>query len=75
MAKKIVKIVVDRQLCIGAAACLGVAPEAYELDDQNIAVLKNTWSELSDEILLASAQSCPTRAIFLFDQGGQQIYP
>ena len=75
MAKKIKRIEIKRDLCISAASCLGVAPEAYELDDENIAVLKDGWDSLPDDILLTSAESCPTKAIYLFDQQGKQIYP
>lgn len=75
MAKRIKRIEIKRDLCISAASCLGVAPEAYELDEENIAILKDGWKNLSDEILLDSAKSCPTKAIYLYDQEDNQIYP
>ena len=74
-ALSIIKIKVDRKLCIGAASCLGVAPEAYELDEENIAIIKDAWQELPDDILLASAQACPTKAIFLYNNENKQIFP
>lgn len=70
----IVKIVIDRELCISAASCLAVAPGVYELDDENIAVVTDPNS-VDDETLIASAQSCPTKAILLFDKEGNQVYP
>lgn len=75
MAEKVKKIEVDRELCIGAASCIGVAPEAYELDEENIAIVKNGWEKLSDETLIASAESCPTKAIFVYGENNEQIYP
>jgi len=75
MAEKVKKIEVDRELCIGAASCVGIAPEAFELDTENIAILKSDWQGLSDETLIAAAESCPTKAIFLYDGSGQQIFP
>ncbi len=75
MAEKVKKIEVDRELCIGAASCVGVAPEAYELDEENIAIVKNGWEVLSDETLIASAESCPTKAIFVYGENGEQIFP
>ena len=75
MAQRITKLEVDRELCIGAASCIGVAPEAYELDEENIAIVLDGWKELSDDVLIASAESCPTNAIFLYDAEGVQIYP
>ncbi|MDP1709304.1 MAG: ferredoxin, partial [Candidatus Komeilibacteria bacterium] len=38
---RIVKVVVDRALCIGAASCLAVAPDIFALDSENIAVVKS----------------------------------
>jgi len=88
--KKIAKITVDRNLCIGAASCLSAAAGVYELDEENKAVMllkggeKNSGPAekgnlendgIGDADLLASAQSCPTMAIILGDEQGNQIYP
>lgn len=73
--KKIHKIVVDRNACIGAATCMVIAPNAFELDDQNIAVVKPGAENESDDIILMAAQSCPTQAIILYDEEGNQIFP
>lgn len=85
---KIGKTVVDRNLCIGAASCLAVAPSLYELDGENKAILKlkadvkNSGpagradladAGLTDEVIINSAKSCPTRAIILSDEAGQPI--
>ncbi len=75
MAQKVKKIEVDRELCIGAASCIGVAPEAWELDEENIAILKKSWTDLDDDILIASAESCPTKAIFVYGENDEQIFP
>lgn len=74
MDKKIGKIVVDRDLCIGAASCVAVTPNVFELDDENKAVITNPKGATDEEILL-SAKSCPTHAILLFDDEGEQIFP
>ena len=71
---KIGKIIVDRNLCIGAASCIGVAPEVFELDSENKSVVYNEKG-VDDETILLAAQSCPTRAIIIFDEEGKQIYP
>lgn len=73
--KKVAKITVDRNACIGAATCIVVAPNAFELDEQNIAVIKPGATNLSDDMLLMAAQSCPTQAIKLYDESGNQIFP
>ena len=70
----IAKIVVDRSLCIGAASCIAVAPGVFKLDGENKAVVYNDKGT-DDETVLLAAQSCPTQAILLFDEDGNQIYP
>lgn len=88
--KKILKMVVNRELCIGAASCVVNAPGVYELDGENKAVImrkdgtKSSDSTeranladgtVDDDTLLAAAQSCPTKAIAIFDEDGKQVYP
>lgn len=83
------KIVVDRNLCIGAASCVIAAGSVFELDGESKAVMvlgdnkssgpteKSQLKDqaVTDETLLMAAQSCPTKAIFLYDEEGKQIYP
>ena len=71
---KIGKIIVDRNLCIGAASCIAVAPGVFELDSENKAVVYNDHGA-DDETILLAAKSCPTQAILLFDDEGNQIFP
>ncbi len=70
----IAKIVVDRSLCIGAASCIAVAPGVFTLDGENKAVVYNDKGA-DDETILLAAKSCPTQAILLFDEEGNQMYP
>ena len=71
---RIAKIVVDRSLCIGAASCIAVAPGVFKLDGENKAVVYNDKGA-DDETLMLAAKSCPTQAILLFDEEGNQIFP
>ena len=73
--RKVHKITVDRKACIGAATCIVVAPDAFELDDENIAIVKPEALDLNDDMLLMAAQSCPTAAIILYGENGNQIFP
>ena len=68
------KIVIDRDLCIGAASCIAVSGATYELDNENKAVVTGA-DAVDDETLMMSAESCPTKAIFLFDKSGKQVFP
>lgn len=68
------KIVVDRDLCIGAATCVTIATGTFAMDDENKAILVDLRGNEAETILMA-AESCPTKAIFLYDETGTQIYP
>ncbi|MEN9558371.1 MAG: hypothetical protein RL141_740 [Candidatus Parcubacteria bacterium] len=71
---KISRVEVDRDLCIGAAPCVTVAPGVFQLDDENKAYVVDQNGADAETILLA-AQSCPVQAIKVFDEDGNQIYP
>lgn len=66
---------IERNLCIGAATCVALAPKAWALDDEAKAIILDTASEETDESLLEAARSCPVLAIFITDDTGKQIYP
>lgn len=69
------KISVNRDKCIGAASCAAVAPATFELDDQEVAVVKDEPGDKPEKQLLA-AQSCPVGAISVTNQDtGQQLWP
>lgn len=71
---KITKIVVDRDLCIGAGPCVVLAPDVFQMDEENKAYVVDLNGADAETILMA-AESCPTKAIFLYDEDGQQVYP
>ncbi len=75
MDKKIHKVIVDRDLCIGAATCVIVAPKVFEIDAENKAIVLTGGELADDNLLLLAAQSCPTQAIFLYDKSGKQLFP
>jgi ferredoxin len=69
------KITIIRELCIGAGTCLIHAPNTFDLDNENIAILKNIEGE-SVPAIIAAAKSCPTLAIIVHDEDtGKQIWP
>jgi ferredoxin len=65
---------VDRDLCIGAAMCVSIAPEVFELDNKGLSHVVNPGAG-SDEQLREAAETCPAQAIVLEDEEGNQIYP
>jgi len=69
------KIRVIRNLCIGAASCVAVSPNVFQLDSENKAVIPDGAEDVPENILMA-AQSCPTKAIVVIDtETGQQVWP
>lgn len=83
------RIKVDPDLCIGAASCVTIAPETFQLNEENKAYVLDhgteptprTYervievSESEKENMILAAQSCPTLAIFIFDEEGKQLFP
>lgn len=72
--RRVARVEVDRDLCIGAASCIALAPETFELDAEGKAIVKDTAAH-TDEEIIAAAESCPTKAIALYDEDGNRIYP
>ena len=68
------KVKVDRDLCIGAANCVGIAPTVFQLDDEQRATVLDP-STVPEETLWEAAETCPTNAIILEDDEGKHLYP
>ncbi len=68
------RIEVKRDLCIGASSCIAVAPGVYELDDDMKAVVKDAAAQ-DAETIIESAKSCPTKAIYIYDDAGKLVFP
>lgn len=66
---------IDRNLCIGAATCVAIAPKAWELDNEAKAIILDTSDQETDETLLEAAKGCPVMAIIITDETGKQLYP
>jgi ferredoxin len=66
---------IDRNLCIGAATCIALAPKAWALDDEAKAIILDTAGDESDEALLEAAKGCPVMAITITDDTGKQLFP
>ncbi|MCH9649066.1 MAG: ferredoxin [Deltaproteobacteria bacterium] len=57
------KIVIDRDMCIGSGACVKIAPEALELDDQQIVSFRETPQEIDADRLRDACDVCPVDAL------------
>ncbi len=66
---------IDRLICVGFGDCIEATPDAFELDDEGIAVFRDSVGAVSAEELIASCDSCPVDALQVLDSEGVQIVP
>ena len=59
------RVSVRREACIGAAICVGLAPEVFELDlEEGKARVKDPYAA-KRELLEYAAEQCPSQAILI----------
>ena len=68
------KIIVDRNLCIGAAPCVAVAPGVFQLDPEGKAYVVDP-NGTDEETIKMAAEACPVLAILLYNDDGTPLYP
>ncbi len=62
------RVIVDRDRCEGNAVCLGIAPDIFELDDDDYAVVKLDPISPDQEALAEQAiAECPRAALLRQD--------
>ncbi len=66
---------VDRDLCIGAATCMAIAPHTFLLDSEAKAIILDTADQQGEQEVIDAAKSCPTAAIFIYNESGEKVYP
>jgi len=57
---------VDENICLGNGLCVDLAPQYFELDEDDLSVVKGSPSE--DDVLEA-IRACPTQAIYVVEDG------
>lgn len=58
------KVTINRDACIGCGVCVNICPAVFELDDENIAVVKvNPVPQEEEAAARDAAQSCAVEAI------------
>lgn len=81
------KVKVDRELCIGAASCVAVAPNTFDLDSEGKAVIKKkdgtqtsdfvAYEDINDNEtnIMNASRSCPVNAIIIVevDDAGNEV--
>ena len=68
------RLCIDRSLCVGFGDCVDVAPEAFQLDDENIVILVDP-DRVDRARLLRACDACPVDAITVWDADGKQLVP
>jgi ferredoxin len=62
------RVEVDRDRCEGNAVCVGIAPDLFDLDDEDYAVLKaDPVPEGQEDLAEQSVAECPRAAILRRD--------
>ncbi len=68
-----VEIEVDRGLCIGSGDCVDTAPDVFQLDQEDKAVVVDADGAPTDVVVEAAA-NCPVSAIRVIGPDGD-LYP
>ena len=68
------RVRIDREKCVSAGNCVVTAPTVFILDDEEKAALLEVQS-VDEDTLRVAAELCPTEAIVLETDDGEQIYP
>lgn len=63
---------IDRLLCVGFADCIGLAPEAFRLDDGGVAEFDEP-ERVERERLIQACAACPVDALSVVDLGGVPV--
>jgi ferredoxin len=68
------RVRIDRTLCVGFGDCVKASPDAFALDEENVAIFASPEAAAREALLRACA-SCPVDALTVWDEGGEQIVP
>jgi ferredoxin len=68
------RVCIDRSLCVGFGDCVDIAPGAFQLDAESIAILVDP-DRVDRARLLKACDACPVDAITVWGEDGQQLVP
>lgn len=66
---------IERNVCIGSANCIKLAPEVFELDPEGIVTFRTGAPDIGRDRLLEACGVCPVDALVVLDAGGTQLVP
>ena len=65
---------IDRTLCIGSGNCVNLAPEIFEIDEENLVTFQDETPDIDQMRLTDACMVCPVDALTV-EQDGEQIVP
>ena len=58
------KVIVDKDLCIGCGACQAICPDVFEINDDGLSeAIESEVADKNKEEVVEAIESCPTEAI------------
>lgn len=66
------RVVVDREACMGFGRCIEVLPDVFSLDQEGKVVVGSV-SNVDRKMLQMAVWSCPRQAIQLLDDAGEKL--
>lgn len=67
---------IDRTLCIGSGNCANLAPDVFELDEQNLVTFHEPLPDVVDrERVVEACWLCPVDALIATGEDGEQLAP
>ena len=66
---------IDKQSCLSSGRCVMAEPDAFGFDDDHLADALPGAGSLTPEALLEVARACPSFAITVLDEAGNEVDP
>lgn len=66
---------IDEALCIGSGNCVNLAPEVFEINEENVVAFTDDASDIDQNRLMDACAICPVDALIVEDEDGEQLVP
>ena len=63
-----IRVEIDRDLCVGFGDCVTEAPEAFDLDEEGVAVFRRP-EDVARKTLVDACAACPVDALTVYENG------